>query len=110
MSIPKQVQFYNYICSTYFRELVFYRNFSEKKSTRFYCPHTFAFNLLLCIEVLLHIFCVYTLGWALFAWAAQELSVDHMGACCDIKKLKSTHINPALASHAEPKADIGLSV
>ena len=28
----------------------------------------------------------------------------------DITKLKSTHINPALASHAELKADIGLSV
>ena len=51
---------------------------------------------------------VRTLGWAWFAWAAQELSVHRMGAYCDIKKLKSTHINPALASHAEPKADIGL--
>ena len=53
---------------------------------------------------------VFALGWAWFAWAAQELSVHRMGACCDIKKFKSTHINPALASHTEPKADIGLSV
>ena len=50
------------------------------------------------------------LGWPWFAWAAQEFSVHRRGACCDITKLKSTHINPALASHAEPKADIGLSV
>ena len=51
-----------------------------------------------------------TLGWAWFAWAAQAFSAQPMGACCDIKKLKSTHINPAPASPAKPKADIGLSV
>ena len=51
-----------------------------------------------------------TLGWPWFAWAAQEFSVQRMGACCGITKLNSTHINPAPASHAEPKADIGLSV
>ena len=50
------------------------------------------------------------IGWPGFAWAAQEFSDHRMGACCGITKLKSTHINPALASHAEPKADIGLSV
>ena len=50
------------------------------------------------------------LGWPWFAWAAQEFSDHRTGACCDITKLKSTHINPALASHAELKADIGLSV
>ena len=33
-----------------------------------------------------------------------------MGACSDITKLNSTHINPALASPAKLKADIGLSV
>ena len=50
------------------------------------------------------------LGWPWFAWAAQEFSDHHMGACCDITKLNSTHINPAPASHAELKADIGLLV
>ena len=52
----------------------------------------------------------YIIGWPWFAWAAQEFSDHHMGACCDITKLKSTHINPALASHAELKANIGLSL
>ena len=54
--------------------------------------------------------CAWGLGWPWFAWAAQEFSAQRMGACCDITKLKSTHINPAPASPVKLKADIGLSV
>ena len=50
------------------------------------------------------------LGWTWFACAAQEFSAHRMGASWDITKLKSNNNNPAPASPAKHKADVGLSV
>ena len=92
----------------------------------FFCPSEFQIFQIACfypskalpfthstktvVKISVPIWSVCGIGWPWFAWAAQEFSVQRMGACCGITKLKSTHINPAPAFHAEPKADIGLSV
>ena len=47
---------------------------------------------------------------AMICLGSPGIQCSLMGASCSITKLKSTHIDPALTSHAEPKADIDLSV